>query len=43
VVQPRRSIGGDRVDAERSGSRGQFGVVDRAGRNAEAAKRQQLD
>jgi hypothetical protein len=43
VVQPRRSIGGDRVDAERSGSIGQFGVVDRAGRDAEATNPQPLD
>ena len=42
VVQCRRSISGDRVDAERSGSRGQRGVVDRPGRDAKAIEPQAL-
>jgi hypothetical protein len=43
VVQRRRSIGGERVDAEGSGSRGERGVVDRPGRDAEALEPQALD
>lgn len=43
VVQPRRSIGGDRVNAEGSGSRGRRGFVDRPGRDAETTEPQALD
>jgi hypothetical protein len=43
VVQRRWSIGGDRVDAEGSGSRGQRGVVDRPGCDAGTTEPQALD
>jgi hypothetical protein len=42
VAQRRWSIGGDRVDAEGNGSRGQGGVVDRPGRDAETTEPQAL-